>query len=64
MDLSTAANDPRPFMSFWALKNPQCIQRVRFRFFRACGLACGSSSFASSRTPMSDRLLGGRDTPH
>ena len=34
------------------------FQRIHFRFFRACGLAPGRTSFASSRTAMSDRLLG------
>jgi hypothetical protein len=33
------------------------FQRIRLRFFRACGLASGRTSFASSRTAMSDRLL-------
>jgi len=33
------------------------FQRIRLRFFRACGLASGRISFASSRTAMSDRLL-------
>ena len=33
-------------------------QRIRLRFFRACGLASGRTSFASSRTVTSDRLLG------
>ena len=32
------------------------FQRIRLRFFRACGFASGRTSFASSRTPMSDRL--------
>ncbi len=35
------------------------FQRIHLRFFRACGLASGRTSFASSRTAMSDRLLGG-----
>jgi len=34
------------------------FQRIRLRFFQACGLASGRTSFASSRTAMSDRLLG------
>ena len=33
------------------------FQRIRLRFFQACGLASGRTSFASSRTAMSDRLL-------
>ena len=33
------------------------FQRIHLRFFRACGLASGRTSFASSRTAMSDRLL-------
>ena len=33
------------------------FQRIRLRFFRACGLASGRTSFASSRTALSDRLL-------
>jgi hypothetical protein len=33
------------------------FQRICLRFFRACGLAPGHTSFASSRTAMSDRLL-------
>jgi hypothetical protein len=33
------------------------FQRIRLRFFRACGLASGRISLASSRTAMSDRLL-------
>ena len=33
------------------------FQRIRLRFFRACGLVSGCTSFASSRTPMSGRLL-------
>src|SRR5262245_4705319 len=33
------------------------FQRIRIRFFRTCGLASGRTSFASSRTAMSDRLL-------
>ena len=32
------------------------FQRIRLRFFRACGLVSGRTSFASSRSPMSDRL--------
>jgi hypothetical protein len=36
------------------------FQRIRLRFFRACGLASGRTSFASSRTAMSDRLLDTR----
>ena len=32
------------------------FQRIRLRFFRACGLVSGRTSFASSRTAMSDRL--------
>ena len=32
------------------------FQRIHLRFFRACGLASGRTSFASSRTAMSDRL--------
>ena len=32
------------------------FQRIRLRFFRACGLASGRTSFALSRTPMSDKL--------
>jgi len=35
------------------------FQRIHLRFFRACGLASGRTSFASSRTAMSDRLLAG-----
>src|SRR5712691_11229611 len=31
--------------------------RIHLRFFRACGLASGRTSFASSRTAKSDRLL-------
>ena len=34
------------------------FQRIRLRFFRACGLASGRTSFASPRTATSDRLLG------
>ena len=30
---------------------------IHLQFFRACGLASGRTSFASSRTAMSDRLL-------
>ena len=33
------------------------FQRIRFRFFQACGLASGRTSFASSRRPMPGRLL-------
>ena len=33
------------------------FQRIHLRFFRACGLASGRTSFASLRTAMSDRLL-------
>jgi len=33
------------------------FQRIHLRFFRACGLASGRTSFASSRTAMSVRLL-------
>jgi hypothetical protein len=33
------------------------FQRIRLRFFRACGLASGRTSFASSRMAMPDRLL-------
>ena len=32
------------------------FQRIRLRFSRACGLVSGCTSFASSRTAMSDRL--------
>jgi hypothetical protein len=32
-------------------------RRIHLRFFRACGLAFGRTSFASPRTAMSDRLL-------
>ena len=32
------------------------FQRIHLRFFRACGLASGRISFASSRTATSDRL--------
>ncbi len=32
------------------------FQRIHLRFFRACGFASGRTSFASSRTAMSDRL--------
>ena len=35
------------------------FQRIHLRFFQACGLASGRTSFASSRTAMSDRLLAG-----
>src|SRR5438105_2786215 len=34
------------------------FQRMHLKFFRACGLASGHTSFASSRTAKSDRLLG------
>jgi hypothetical protein len=34
------------------------FQRIRLRFFHACSLASGRTSLASSRTAMSDRLLG------
>ena len=33
------------------------FQRIHLRFFRACGLVSGRTSFASSRTAKSDRLL-------
>ena len=33
------------------------FRRIHLRFFRACGLASGHTSFASSRTAKSDRLL-------
>ena len=33
------------------------FQRIHLRFFLACGLASGRTSFASSRTAMSGRLL-------
>ena len=33
------------------------FQRIHHRFFRACGLASGRTSLASSRTAMLDRLL-------
>jgi len=33
------------------------FQRIHLRLFRACGLASSRTSFASSRTAMSDRLL-------
>ncbi len=33
------------------------FQRIHLRFFQACGLASGRTSFASSRTAMSVRLL-------
>ena len=33
------------------------FQRIHLQFFRACGLASGRTSFASSRTAMSNRLL-------
>lgn len=43
------------------------FQRIRLRFFRTCGLASRRTSFASSRTTVSHRLLvvadGDRDTP-
>lgn len=35
-------------------------QRMRLRFFRACGLASGPASCASSQTAMSDSLLACR----
>lgn len=67
-DLSTAANDLRPSASFSARNNPghpllrDCngsrFQRIHLRFCRACGLASDRTSFASSRTAISDRLLG------
>ena len=52
IDLSTAANDPRPSASFLARKNPQCI-RIPVNtppVFRACGLASGRTYFASPAT--------------
>jgi hypothetical protein len=33
------------------------FQRIRLRFFQACGLASGHTSYTSSQTAMSDRLL-------
>src|SRR5213593_1932759 len=33
------------------------FQRIHLRFFRACGLASGRTSFAASRTAMPARLL-------
>ncbi len=36
------------------------FQRICLRFFEACGLASASTSIASSRTAMSDRLLACR----
>ncbi len=39
------------------------LKRIRLRFFQACGLASGRTSFASSRMAMSDRLLA-RKTSH
>ena len=33
------------------------FQRIHFRFFQACGLASGRTSFASSQPAISDRLL-------
>jgi lipid-binding SYLF domain-containing protein len=36
------------------------FQRIRLRFFRACGFASGHTSFVSSRKAMSDRLLAAR----
>ena len=33
------------------------FQRIHLRFFQACGLASGRTSFASSRPAMSDRLF-------
>src|SRR6266404_2410409 len=33
------------------------FHQIHLRFFRACGLASGRTSFASSRTAKSDRLL-------
>ena len=33
------------------------FQRIHLRFFQACGLASGRTSFASSRQAMSDRLF-------
>jgi hypothetical protein len=49
IDRSTAANDPRPSTSFSPEKILNVFQRIRFRFFQACGLASGHASFASSR---------------
>jgi len=34
------------------------FQRIHLQFFLACGLASGLTSFTSSRTAMSDKLLG------
>ena len=39
------------------------FQRIHLRFFQACGLASSRTSFASSRTAMSDRLLITVDRP-
>jgi len=38
-------------------KSSMYSSEYTFRFFQACGLASGRTSFALSRTAMSDRLL-------
>jgi hypothetical protein len=58
IDRSTAPNDLRPSASFTARKTPQCISVNTPSVFQGRGLASGHTSFASSRTAMSDRLLG------
>ena len=60
IDLSPAANDPRPSASCSTemILIVFVFQRIRLRFYLACGLATGRTSFASSPTAMSDRLLG------
>ena len=39
------------------------LQRIHLQFFRACGPASDRTSFASSRTVMSDRLLALENIP-
>ena len=42
---------------YWPEKILNVSQRIHLRFFQACGLASGRTSFASLRMAMSDRLL-------
>jgi hypothetical protein len=49
-------NDSQPASSFSARKNPQRIPANTPPDFRACGLASGRTSFASSRMATSDRF--------
>ena len=49
IDRSTAANDLRQLRRSRPEKILNVFQRIRLRFFQACGLASGRTSFTSSR---------------